>query len=77
MSTVYLTKISLTTFVGPSRTVYYSMRCGEVGNELIKTLMENPLSQYILGHKKIIYFALLEKEGIEGHLSFSKIKGWT
>jgi hypothetical protein len=44
------------------------MRCEEVGNELIKTLMENPLSQYILGHKKIIYFALL---------SFSKVKGWT
>jgi hypothetical protein len=53
------------------------MRCGEVGNELIKTLMENPLSQYILGHKKIIYFALLEEEGIEGHLSFSKVKDWT
>jgi hypothetical protein len=47
-----------------------------VGNELIKTLMENPLSQYILGHKKIIYFALLKEEGIERvHLSFSKGKG--
>jgi hypothetical protein len=35
-----------------------------VGNELIKTLMENPLSQCILGHKKIIYFALLEKRRV-------------
>jgi hypothetical protein len=64
VSTVYLTKISPTTFVGPSRKVYYSTRCEEVGNELIKTLMENPLSQYILGHKKIIYFALLEKRRV-------------
>jgi hypothetical protein len=39
------------------------MRCGEVGkNELIKTLMENPFC--ILGHKKIIYFALLEKRRV-------------